>query len=83
MASGEAADPDSDDDASWHVMHCFDYLRQAIMCSGDVALEGMQTTFPDGKSGGSDGWDAKHVCRDYDQVYRFLTRRRALNDNWI
>lgn len=37
--------------------HCFDYLRQAIMCSGDVALEGEQTTFPEGFEG-SDGWDA-------------------------
>lgn len=37
--------------------HCFDYLRQSIMCCGDVALEGEQTTFPEGFDG-SDGWDA-------------------------
>lgn len=39
--------------------HCFDYLRQSIMCCGDVALEGEQTTFPPGFDG-SDGWDAVH-----------------------
>lgn len=67
----------------WHLAHCFDYLRQSIMCCGDVALEGAQTTFPDGFMSGSDGWDAKHVCRDYGQVFRYLTRKRATNKAWI
>ncbi|KAI1471005.1 uncharacterized protein F4812DRAFT_455116 [Daldinia caldariorum] len=35
------------DDYHWHMIHCFDYLRQAIMCSSDVALEGPETTFTD------------------------------------
>jgi hypothetical protein len=52
------------------------------MCCGDVALEGTQTTFPEGTDG-SDGWDAKHVCRDYNQVYTYLTRKRADNREWI
>ncbi|KAF1947999.1 hypothetical protein EJ02DRAFT_332806 [Clathrospora elynae] len=62
----------------WHINHCFEYIRQAIMCSGDVALEGAATTFPGGEGGGdrggSDGWDAKHVCKDYGQVYEYLER---------
>lgn len=29
------------------------------MCSADMALEGLETTFPD-HNGGSDGWDSKH-----------------------
>lgn len=41
------------------MIHCFSYLRQAIMCSADMALEGHETTFPD-HNGGSDGWDSKH-----------------------
>jgi len=41
------------------MIHCFDYMRQAIMCSADMALEGLETTFPD-HNGGSDGWDSKH-----------------------
>ena len=40
--------------------HCFDYMRQAIMCSADMALEGLETTFPENQKGGSDGWDATH-----------------------
>lgn len=47
------------EDHHWHMIHCFDYMRQAIMCSADMALEGLETTFPD-HNGGSDGWDSKH-----------------------
>lgn len=54
-------------DHSWHLGHCFDYIRQGIMCCGDTALEGAATTFPEGLKG-SDGWNAKHVCKDYGQV---------------
>ncbi|KAF2213397.1 hypothetical protein CERZMDRAFT_111107 [Cercospora zeae-maydis SCOH1-5] len=54
-------------DHSWHLGHCFDYIRQGIMCCGDTALEGAATTFPEGIMG-SDGWNAKHVCKDYEEV---------------
>lgn len=71
----------------WHVTHCFEYLRQSIMCSADVALEGAATTFPRGKGGvdlgGSDGWDAKHVCRDYGEVKRYLEREAVWRKKWI
>lgn len=71
----------------WHVNHCFEYIRQAIMCAGDVALEGAATTFPvglDGEDlGGSDGWDAKHVCKDYGQVTRYLEERAINHNKWI
>ncbi|TRX89376.1 hypothetical protein FHL15_009674 [Xylaria flabelliformis] len=59
------------DDHHWHMIHCFDYMRQAIMCSADMALEGLETTFPD-HNGGSDGWDSKHVCKDWSQVKSYL-----------
>lgn len=67
---------------AWHVAHCFDYLRQSIMCTGDVALEGQHTTFPLGFTG-SDGWDAKHVCKDYGQVLAHLEKNRADDEVWI
>ncbi|CAN8102064.1 unnamed protein product [Discula destructiva] len=65
-----------------HLPHCFEYLRQSIMCCGDTAIEGQHTTFPHGILG-SDGWDAKHVCKDYDQVYAFLEEHRADDQVWI
>jgi hypothetical protein len=57
--SGLKANLPIPDDHHWHMIHCFDYMRQAIMCSADIALEGHETTFPD-DNGGSDGWDSKH-----------------------
>ncbi|KAH8900111.1 hypothetical protein GQ53DRAFT_776820 [Thozetella sp. PMI_491] len=69
-------------DGAWHLGHCFDYLRQSIMCCGDMALEGQQTTFPDGFTG-SDGWDAKHVCKDYNQILGHLEKQSSNKDVWI
>ncbi|KAK3681325.1 hypothetical protein B0T22DRAFT_388099 [Podospora appendiculata] len=70
------------DDHHWHMVHCFDYMRQAIMCSADIALEGLETTFPD-HNGGSDGWDSKHVCKNYDEVVNYLESVRAYDDQQI
>ncbi|KAF2006925.1 hypothetical protein P154DRAFT_558871 [Amniculicola lignicola CBS 123094] len=71
----------------WHINHCYEYLRQAIMCAGDVALEGASTTFPDKEGGedrgGSDGWDAKHVCKDYSQVINYLEKETINQQKWI
>ena len=50
------------DDHHWHMIHCIDYMREAILCGADMALEGHETTFPD-DNGGSDGWDSKHGRR--------------------
>ncbi|EAT86550.2 hypothetical protein SNOG_05486 [Parastagonospora nodorum SN15] len=54
--SGLTSNHTLEDDHHWHMIHCFDYMRQAILCSADMALEGLETTFPD-HNGGSDGWD--------------------------
>lgn len=66
----------------WHMGHCFEYLRQAIMCAGDTTLEGQATTFPDGVDG-SDGWDAMHVCKDYSQIFHYLEDNRVNDKKWI
>ncbi|CAI4214783.1 unnamed protein product [Parascedosporium putredinis] len=68
-----------------HQLHCLHsiYLRQSIMCCGDVALEGAETTFPEGERGGSDGWGAQHVCKNYDEIYKYLEAGRATDENWI
>jgi hypothetical protein len=74
--------PSDEEGGAWHLSHCFEYLRQSIMCSGDLALEGQHTTFPP-RFTGSDGWDAKHVCRDYGQVLGHLEGNRVGDDVWI
>ncbi|KAH6718010.1 hypothetical protein BKA61DRAFT_641769 [Leptodontidium sp. MPI-SDFR-AT-0119] len=80
--SGLTANITLPEDHHWHMIHCFDYMRQAIMCSADMALEGLETTFPD-HNGGSDGWDSKHVCKDYSQVINYLESVRAYDDQQI
>ncbi|KAI1368893.1 hypothetical protein F5Y08DRAFT_206523 [Xylaria arbuscula] len=80
--SGLTSGHEIPDDHHWHMIHCFDYMRQAIMCSADMALEGLETTFPD-HNGGSDGWDSKHVCRDWSQVKEYLESVRAYDNQLI
>jgi hypothetical protein len=80
--SGLTSNTPLPEDHHWHMIHCFDYMRQAIMCSADMSLEGLETTFPD-HNGGSDGWDSKHVCRNYDKVRERLESVRAYDDQEI
>ncbi|KAI5867933.1 hypothetical protein GGS23DRAFT_2514 [Durotheca rogersii] len=64
--------------------HCFDYLRQGILCSGDVALEGSASHSSSSASADSpDGWDAKHVCKNYPEVREYLEQNRADDRVWI
>ncbi|KAK8117721.1 uncharacterized protein PG998_006002 [Apiospora kogelbergensis] len=70
------------EDHHWHMIHCFSYMRQAILCSADTAIEGHETTFPD-DNGGSDGWDAHHVCKDMSEVRGYLEGVRAYSDQEI
>ncbi|TVY75767.1 Oxidase ustYa [Lachnellula suecica] len=80
--SGLKSNTTLEEDHHWHMIHCFDYMRQAIMCSADMALEGLETTFPD-HNGGSDGWDSKHVCKNYGEVIDYLESVRAYDDQQI
>ncbi|PSR78791.1 hypothetical protein BD289DRAFT_114942 [Coniella lustricola] len=69
--SSPAAQP-LDDGLHTHFLHCIDYLRQATMCAGDVALE------PHAASDGADlgpldgGWNGIHVCKNYNEVIDYL-----------
>ena len=47
-----------------HVGHCFDYIRQAIMCAGDMTLEWPRLE-PDGRRFAVDGWHIQHQCRNW------------------
>jgi len=54
-----------------HVSHCFDYLRQAIFCSGDMTLEWPKQ---DGPSSGAvvDGWNIPHTCKSPKSIADFM-----------
>lgn len=47
-----------------HVFHCFDYIRQALMCAGDLTVEWPRTE-PDGRRFAVDGWGITHECKSW------------------
>jgi len=53
-----------------HSAHCFDYIRQTIMCNADTNLEGKTETGP--------GWGSKHVCKDYDEVLKWANQHGGM-----
>ncbi|KAH7402390.1 hypothetical protein DE146DRAFT_610019, partial [Phaeosphaeria sp. MPI-PUGE-AT-0046c] len=46
-----------------HARHCFDYLRQSIMCAADATFEPVVLEL-----GGITGWGVDRVCRDFEQL---------------
>ncbi|TGO66336.1 hypothetical protein BOTNAR_0063g00180 [Botryotinia narcissicola] len=59
-----------------HMKHCFDYLRQSLMCASDTTLETLQVK-NEGNKPAVDGWGTTHLCRDYDKVSDWTLRHRA------
>jgi hypothetical protein len=56
-----------------HIEHCFDFLRQALMCHADLALE--PWVEDDGitrRPTGSTGWGTLHQCRRWDKVLEWV-----------
>ncbi|OJD32548.1 uncharacterized protein BKCO1_37000176 [Diplodia corticola] len=68
-----------------HAMHCFDYIRQSIMCCGDTALEGADPyIIAEGRDTlryGTFGVGSTHMCKDYGAIYAYA-RTRA-NPKWV
>ena len=65
-----------------HMKHCFDYLRQAIMCASDVTLEHLQSG-AEGVIASVDGWGTTHQCRNYQEVSDWATSFRVSGDGGI
>ncbi|KAM3554663.1 hypothetical protein ARSEF4850_006357 [Beauveria asiatica] len=66
--------------SSAHLMHCFDYLRQAIMCFSDTTLEWLPAPPRDT---GSTGWGFEHKCRDFDAISRWVEDNRLKTTHGI
>ena len=47
-----------------HVYHCFDYIRQALMCHADLTVEWPRTE-ADGRRFAVDGWNIEHQCKSW------------------
>ncbi|KAF1835600.1 hypothetical protein BDW02DRAFT_597222 [Decorospora gaudefroyi] len=65
-----------DEGALGHNDHCFNYLRNALLCCGDTTLEGQAQT-PELKDiAGTDGTGAVHVCRNYEEIAAWAEKKR-------
>ncbi|CAA9961562.1 DUF3328 domain containing protein [Pyrenophora teres f. maculata] len=65
-----------DEEAVWHNDHCFNYLRNALLCCGDTTLEGQAQTPELQGMAGTDGTGAVHVCRNFDEIMAFAEKVR-------
>jgi hypothetical protein len=52
-----------------HSAHCFNYLRQGIVCSADTTLEGATAAGP--------GEGSVHECVDYDKLLEWANGHSA------
>lgn len=59
-----------------HIAHCYDYLRQAVMCAADTALEGRRDNLSL-KASETDGWGTTHQCRNWGVLKEFAEENRA------
>ncbi|KAF2772422.1 hypothetical protein EJ03DRAFT_348799 [Teratosphaeria nubilosa] len=61
-----------------HVWHCFDYLRQAVMCAGDMTVEWPRTE-EDGRRFAVDGWGVTHQCADWNAILQWMGENSVTN----
>ncbi|KEQ74139.1 hypothetical protein M436DRAFT_18667, partial [Aureobasidium namibiae CBS 147.97] len=54
-----------------HLDHCFDYLRQLLMCDLEITYEGARVD-PDGMSRAVDGWGTLHQCKDWSAINSWM-----------
>jgi hypothetical protein len=60
-----------------HVAHCFDYLRQALMCAGDMTIEHSMMEPLGQKRVTTDGWGVEHQCSDWDEMTAWTLSHKA------
>ncbi len=65
-----------------HLAHCWELIRQGIMCHADTTLEWLQK--PPNDIGVS-AWGVEHDCRDFNAIYAWaeenrLTERQIINE---
>ncbi|KNG85379.1 hypothetical protein ANOM_005961 [Aspergillus nomiae NRRL 13137] len=61
-----------------HIRHCFDYLRQTLMCAADTNLEVL-----DPETHTTSGWGQSRRCRDYDEIVMWAEKWANSTDTGI
>lgn len=71
--TGQLEDFDFGRDRKQHTGHCFEYLRQSIMCSADSSVE------PAANVEGFLGWGFPRQCRDFGELRDWTEDSRAFD----
>jgi len=58
------------EEVAHHSAHCFDYLRQSLMCNADTSFEGKTEAGP--------GWGSKHECTDYEALLKWANEKTVV-----
>lgn len=53
-----------------HAAHCFEYLRNQILCMADMTLEGSQSALD------ATGEGQAHMCRNREEAVQWIEERR-------
>jgi hypothetical protein len=61
-----------------HIQHCFDYIRQALICAAGTNLEMRNAT-----TGRTNGWGVERLCRNYDGVVKWAEKWRNNQEDTI
>ena len=66
---------EDESEMGYHIAHCFDYLRQGILCGGDLTLEGNNTArFP----GVEIPWGTTHRCVNWEAAREWADERTVV-----
>ena len=61
-----------------HLEHCFDYLRQSVMCCADTTVEWANPHSGPTQKPLIDGWGIPHgQCKDWDKLLELITEHQA------
>jgi len=60
-----------------HWQHCFDYLRQSLMCLSDLTLENLEKNDRGQEIKRVDGWGTTHMCPDYGAIVEWAEKARS------
>ena len=72
--NGELQDFDFGHERDDHTGHCFEYLRQSLLCSADSSIEPVDNAAHDFL-----GWGFQRQCRNYDELKAWAEEARAFD----
>jgi hypothetical protein len=73
-ATGDGGGQGTSEHIAGHTEHCFDYLKQAIICHGDTTLEKAHLHNETKYGSIKLGWGDVHQCRNHETIINFAAQ---------